>query len=319
MSLFANIPFSILAVMPCNVDIATQEILKLAEEADPTGVRTMGILTKPDLATESATRSALDLVSGKRSNLQLGYHVVKNRSADDTLSSLAQRHNAEKAFFASPEWRPAIERCGVTVLKDRLRNLLQRISKEELPHVKMDIDERLRRSTAERDGMGPARADAAAQRQFLGVVAARFQSVTAAALSGQYASDAIFAKMPCMRLITRLLNLHSVFVDTFVERAHKQHFDSAPLSRDKRKPRAKAEAGKASEPPRFSDKHREHFQTLLDKYMELNDIVVPGSECPMPLQNPILASIRQIYHENRGPEIGTVRLPERAMISMLRC
>ena len=60
--------------MPCNVDIATQEILKLAVAADPEGTRTMGVLTKPDLALEKATRGAvLDLVRGKRSNLKLGY------------------------------------------------------------------------------------------------------------------------------------------------------------------------------------------------------------------------------------------------------
>ncbi|KKF97613.1 Interferon-induced GTP-binding protein Mx2 [Ceratocystis platani] len=39
----------ILAVIPSNVDIATQEILSLAKEHDPQGERTLGILTKPDL------------------------------------------------------------------------------------------------------------------------------------------------------------------------------------------------------------------------------------------------------------------------------
>lgn len=38
-----------LVVIPANVDIATQEILTLAEEADPDGHRTLGVLTKPDL------------------------------------------------------------------------------------------------------------------------------------------------------------------------------------------------------------------------------------------------------------------------------
>ena len=53
--------------MPCNVDIATQEILKLTEAADPEGTRTIGVLTKPDLATETATCDAvMDLVLGRR-------------------------------------------------------------------------------------------------------------------------------------------------------------------------------------------------------------------------------------------------------------
>src|ERR1700753_1909149 len=37
-----------LTVIPANVDIATQEILSMAEEADNDGHRTLGVLTKPD-------------------------------------------------------------------------------------------------------------------------------------------------------------------------------------------------------------------------------------------------------------------------------
>ncbi len=161
--------------MPCNVDIATQEILKLAEAADPEGTRTMGVLTKPDLALEKATRGAvLDLVRGKRSNLKLGYYVVKNRSADDATSTLAQRTQAEKVFFSSPEWSGVVERCGVSTLKERLRHLLMKISKEEFPNVKADIDHRLRCAETALEDMGPARADHGAQRLYLGRIATRF-------------------------------------------------------------------------------------------------------------------------------------------------
>ncbi|KJK73963.1 hypothetical protein H634G_10752 [Metarhizium anisopliae BRIP 53293] len=116
--------------MPCNVDIATQEILKLAEEADPDGIRTMGVLTKPDLATEKATQDAvIDLVKGRRNNLKLGYCVVKNRSADDDTSSMSDRLAAEQAFFMAPPWSSVADRCGVPSLQLRLRELLMEISK----------------------------------------------------------------------------------------------------------------------------------------------------------------------------------------------
>jgi hypothetical protein len=45
----------ILAVLPFNVNITTQEILKIAEKADPSGVRTIGVLTKLDLVTKVAS------------------------------------------------------------------------------------------------------------------------------------------------------------------------------------------------------------------------------------------------------------------------
>lgn len=38
----------ILAVIPANVDIATQEVLEIAEECDPSRQRTLGVVTKPD-------------------------------------------------------------------------------------------------------------------------------------------------------------------------------------------------------------------------------------------------------------------------------
>jgi hypothetical protein len=148
--------------MPCNVDVATQEILKLAEAADPSGVRTMGVLTKPDLATEKAIQDAIiDLVLGKRSILKLGYHVVKNRSADDNDST-------EHVFFRGPPWSAIANHCGITSLKSRLRGLLIHISKQEFPHVKSEIEQRLFRCRADLEKMRPSRADQTSQRLYLG-------------------------------------------------------------------------------------------------------------------------------------------------------
>ena len=56
----------ILAVLPSNVDIATQEILELAEDYDKNGERTLGVLTKPDLVLEQSAQAAVcDLVQGQ--------------------------------------------------------------------------------------------------------------------------------------------------------------------------------------------------------------------------------------------------------------
>lgn len=54
----------ILAVIPANVDIATQEILKMAENCDAKGQRTLGVLTKPDLVDRGAEHRVVDLVEG---------------------------------------------------------------------------------------------------------------------------------------------------------------------------------------------------------------------------------------------------------------
>lgn len=42
------------AVAGANVDIATQEIVRMANDADPTHSRTLGVFTKPDLVDDGA-------------------------------------------------------------------------------------------------------------------------------------------------------------------------------------------------------------------------------------------------------------------------
>ncbi|KJZ79522.1 hypothetical protein HIM_00991 [Hirsutella minnesotensis 3608] len=292
-SYMSNSRTIILAVMPCNVDIATQEILKLAEAADPEGTRTMGVLTKPDLATEVATRQAvLDLVAGKRSNLKLGYFVVKNRSADDMTSTLAERAEAENAFFMAPPWNTIGDRCGITALKDRLRRLLMKISKEELPHVKAEIEERLARCRADLEAMGPARSDQSAQRQYLGRLAGRFQTVAQAALNGYYSGEKIFTKVPELKLITRILHLNEEFSNVVWGRGHLQHFDDPDN-----------DGGVTL----YGDKATDlSFKIPLEKHRELSNIILTEDyDCPKALKTPIMEYIQEVYRSSRGPELGT--------------
>jgi GTP-binding protein EngB required for normal cell division len=94
----------ILAILPSNVDIATQEILTMAEKSDSDGIRTMGVLTKPDLVTEDASRDIVkDLILDRGKRLRLGYFIVKNRGADDQTSTLDDRIEQENVFFSDPK------------------------------------------------------------------------------------------------------------------------------------------------------------------------------------------------------------------------
>ena len=52
----------ILAVIPANVDIATQEILTMAADVDPSGQRTLGVITKPDLVDKGAEQDVVDSI-----------------------------------------------------------------------------------------------------------------------------------------------------------------------------------------------------------------------------------------------------------------
>ena len=127
----------ILAVIPANVDIATQEILDIAERCDPKGQRTLGVLTKPDLVDKGAEQSSLDIIQGKTHKMSLGWNVVKNPGQQQLKNPSIDRHNAEKAFFQScqPWTQLPRDRVGIQALEIRLREVLAEVVRREFPSV----------------------------------------------------------------------------------------------------------------------------------------------------------------------------------------
>ena len=62
----------ILAVVPSNVDVATVDILERAQNVDPTGERTIGVLTKPDLIDRGSEAEVVQVLTNVRKPLKLG-------------------------------------------------------------------------------------------------------------------------------------------------------------------------------------------------------------------------------------------------------
>lgn len=288
----------ILAVVPCNVDIATQEILKLAKEADPNGIRTMGVLTKPDLAPERATQqNILDLVQGKRKDLKLGYCVVKNRGADDENSTLQQRNEQERGFFRKEPWSAisSSKRVGIESLKTRLSELLMDISRREFPKVKAEIQKKLTDCSKRLKAMGASRSDEKAQRAYLGKLAANFERMVGYSLEAYYTQDPMFSKRDEMRLITRIIELNDVFSTTFAQRGHTRYFDKSHGDEE-------CDREAPDELPEPS------FDFSADDFPELNDIITDPFQCPKPSKDSIMDHIEDVFRKSRGPELGTVSI-----------
>ncbi|CAI5737687.1 unnamed protein product [Peronospora destructor] len=70
----------ILAVVPANVDMHNTEILQAAQEADPSGTRTIAMITKLDLVDTGAELGVHELLLNKKKCMKLGYHAVKCRN-----------------------------------------------------------------------------------------------------------------------------------------------------------------------------------------------------------------------------------------------
>lgn len=134
----ANSRSVILPVIPANVDIATQEILDMAEKHDPVGQRTLGVLTKPDLVDKGAEHNILDLMQGASHKLNLGWCMVKNPGQQDLKREHDfDRHASEKAFFKNEAPWSTLDkdRVGVDSLRLLLVELLTEIVRREFNHV----------------------------------------------------------------------------------------------------------------------------------------------------------------------------------------
>ena len=109
---------------PANGDLANSDSLKLARQVDPSGKRTLGVLTKLDLM--DAGTHALDVLLGKQFPLKLGFIGVVNRSQQDIITnkSMDEAIQAEKLFFQSHgSYRSISQRCGSLYLAKQLNQV----------------------------------------------------------------------------------------------------------------------------------------------------------------------------------------------------
>lgn len=122
-----------LVVVPSNVDIATTEALSMAQEVDPEGDRTIGILTKPDLVDKGTEDKVVDVVRNLVCHLKKGYMIVKCRGQQDIQEqlSLAEALQKEQVFFSDhPHFRALLEDGKATV-----PCLAERLTMELISHI----------------------------------------------------------------------------------------------------------------------------------------------------------------------------------------
>lgn len=140
-----------LVVVPCNVDIATTEALKMAQEVDPDGERTLGILTKPDLVDKGTEKNVVDIVKNLTVELAKGYMIVKCRGQHDINEniSLVDAISKEREFFQDHEqFGPLLEdgKAGIPNLAVRLTKELVHHINKSLPQLRNEIEAMLKQS-----------------------------------------------------------------------------------------------------------------------------------------------------------------------------
>ncbi|XP_010171867.1 interferon-induced GTP-binding protein Mx1 [Antrostomus carolinensis] len=140
-----------LVVVPCNVDIATTEALKMAQEVDPSGERTLGILTKPDLVDRGTEESIVNIIRNLVIPLKKGYMIVKCRGQQDIHNklALATAIQQERKFFETHKYFSILMeegRATIPHLAEKLTNELVRHIIKNLPTLENQIREVLQKT-----------------------------------------------------------------------------------------------------------------------------------------------------------------------------
>uniref|UniRef100_A0A669C4F9 Interferon-induced GTP-binding protein Mx n=1 Tax=Oreochromis niloticus TaxID=8128 RepID=A0A669C4F9_ORENI len=151
-----------LVVVPCNVDIATTEALKMAQQVDPEGERTLGILTKPDLVDKGTEENVLEIVHNEVIYLNKGYMIVKCRGQKEITDkvSLTEALEKEEMFFKDhPYFHTLYSEGHATVpkLAEKLTLELVNHIERSLPRLEEQIEDKLAQTQTELDryGNGP--------------------------------------------------------------------------------------------------------------------------------------------------------------------
>ncbi|KAM0493934.1 hypothetical protein ACHAP8_008958 [Fusarium lateritium] len=186
----------ILVVVSANVNLASHVALEKAKAIDPQRQRTIGVITKPDLALAANTKEHIMAAKNQESahKLQLGWHVLRNRGEDE--KSLETRDEVEKSFFEKHPWSSIPnEDLGIANFR-----------------VIGDMETKLKERQEELTRLGTARSSTQECRSYMLTIASDFQRLARDGCNGRY-NDPFFGSLEDEGLKFRALlrNLNRVF------------------------------------------------------------------------------------------------------------
>jgi GTP-binding protein EngB required for normal cell division len=278
----------ILAVVSANDDPANQKILQMAKEIDPSGERTMGIITKPDKADPGSARELqfVEYAQNKHEQyrFQLGWHVVRNRGFNEEGSGLEELE--QKQFGPDSIWKQHLpsEQLGINALRDKLSHVLENHIRESLPAVIRTIKNELHACQERLKLIGEPRSTTIEQQAYLVPISVKFERLVRQAVSGDVIKSKLFTKPEThkdqrnLRSFVECNNLH--FADLMYERGHRWAIKS-------------------------SEEYPEWPVVRGDSKYNFGDTAVPGEISAQEY----LRRIQNLLEENRGRHLRTLFEP----------
>jgi hypothetical protein len=125
----------ILAVTPANADLATSDALRLAREVDPTGERTVGVLTKVDIMDPGT--HCRGVLEGREYRLRNGWIGVVNRGQRDidAKMDMGAARARELSFFHASEHYKGLANVGTGHLATDMSARLVASVRRQLPNI----------------------------------------------------------------------------------------------------------------------------------------------------------------------------------------
>jgi hypothetical protein len=188
----ANPRSIVLAVVSAKNDYAVQIVTRFTREFDPKGLRTLGIITKPDTLHVGSDSEAAYLTLARNEDVQfrLGWHVLRNRDFDTKHLSREERDEAERMFFSKGVWQTLpLHSLGVESLRPRLSAVLKEQIISELPQLIRDIETGLVDARDRLDRLGDPRSTPNEQRLYLVRISESFSSLLSSANDGTYGQE----------------------------------------------------------------------------------------------------------------------------------
>ncbi|GMI84972.1 Dynamin related protein 4C [Hibiscus trionum] len=141
----------ILNVLSATVDFPTCESIRMSQQVDKTGERTLAVVTKADRAPEGL----LDKVTADDVNIGLGYVCVRNRVGDE---SQEEARKEEAKLFETNTHLSSIDKSmvGVPVLAQKLVQIQANIIAKCLPEIVKNISAKLDANVLELEKMPKA-------------------------------------------------------------------------------------------------------------------------------------------------------------------
>lgn len=199
---------------------ANRLALKLARDVDPNGLRTLGIVTKPDILD---VRSESELIRNKGAIFPLGWHFLKNRDYDNRECSVDERDESERDFFSHGVWASLPARIlGIGALRPRLSIILKDRVVSELPFLIRNVKTSIQVSQNMLNRLGQARGTIQQQKLYLLRVSRSFSSLVKAAVDGLYLHEFFGEVGSRKRLRTVVHNILLEFAEDMRLKDHSQ-------------------------------------------------------------------------------------------------